>query len=431
MDIPKAYIIHDTRIAKDFKGITICGYKRVDVIKEFQNSMINNRLEDSIRWLVELHSTGLNNQIWESIKNIYIKYIHINNPKLFFYILKREKEYNNILINFPKKHEIFSRNNQEIRNLLAELIAILTLNKKNNIFVEKSLPIISNKSFHKDEVKKRMISKNLDNIHSYVFNSTTNEMKLALNEILTNLFNKNGTYQNCIYWYIWLNKIEKYIKTNSKIVIKENEYEEHWVFILWNIILNSIDNLYKKDIIFIKKLYDKYKNNFKISKMNQLKYYIFLSFYIIKNKVNWEIFMFPQEHLIIQSNSNINSMYENIILNIEGKLTNDGKKILYENYYKLLYKDEKNPIIRIKNTDLESNINNEENKSDNKLPINNIETVETEIPQKKMDIFSNLISYKKKKNVIEYYDNIHLNKDTVNNDNINNNFKNITFLKRK
>jgi hypothetical protein len=68
MDIPKSYIIHDTRIAKDFKGVTICGYKRLDVIKEYQNSIINNKLEDAIRWCVELHSTCLNKQLWDSIK---------------------------------------------------------------------------------------------------------------------------------------------------------------------------------------------------------------------------------------------------------------------------------------------------------------------------------------------------------------------------
>lgn len=84
MNIPENYIIHDTRILRDFKGITICGYKRRDVINAYQNSMINNKIEDAIRWCVELHSTGLNNIIWDSLKTLYIKYIHVNNPKFFF-----------------------------------------------------------------------------------------------------------------------------------------------------------------------------------------------------------------------------------------------------------------------------------------------------------------------------------------------------------
>jgi len=215
MEIPDSYIIHDTRIGKDFKGVTICGYKRSDVYKAFQNSMINNKLEDSIRWASELHSTGLNNILWESLYHVYFRYIHINNPKYFFYFLKREKDYLNIIKKYPKKHEIFSRNNQEIRNLYAELTAICSLTKKNNLFLQKSLPTINNKSFEKEDIHKRMISKDLDKIIDYVFNTTTNEMKLALNEIINNLSSKNGTFQNCIYWYLWIEKIDNNNKKNN------------------------------------------------------------------------------------------------------------------------------------------------------------------------------------------------------------------------
>ena len=81
MEIPESYIITDIRNTKDFKGITISGYKRSDVIKAYENSMINNNLEDAIRWCVELHSTGLNDVIWNSLLSIYLKYIHINDPK--------------------------------------------------------------------------------------------------------------------------------------------------------------------------------------------------------------------------------------------------------------------------------------------------------------------------------------------------------------
>jgi len=455
MDIPKYYIIHDTRIAKDFKGVSICGYKRLDVIKQYQNCIINNRLEDSIRWCVELHATCLNKQLWDIIKSTYIKYIHINNPKLYFYILKREKDYKSIISNFPKKHEIFTRNNQELRNLFSELTAILTLNKKNNIFVEKSLPTISNKSFNNNEIRKRIISKNLDNIHQYVNNSTTSEMKLALNEILTNLSNKNGTYQNCIYWYIWIDKIEKYIKSNSKILIKECEYEDHWVFIIWNIILNFKNNLHKKDAIFIKKLYDKYKYNFKLSQMNQKKYYLFICFYIIKNNINWNIILYPQEHLIIQSNCNINSMYENIIKNIESNLTSESKIILYKNYYKLLNNDEKENIKKIKDTNLDTEINKvlftnhpeykiiTEEVEDNYFeePVNNlisknmterdIQIEKIEKQQKKLDMFSNFVSYKKSENILEPKKKSVLDYYEESKNKISNDFKNITFSKRK
>ena len=136
MDIPQSYIIHDTRIGKDFKGATISGYKIIDVVKSYQNSIINSKIEDATRWCVELHATGLNNRIWESIKTVYLKYINTYNPKFYLYLLKREKDYKNIINKYPKKHEILTRNNQEIRNLYCELTSILVLTKKNNLFLQ-------------------------------------------------------------------------------------------------------------------------------------------------------------------------------------------------------------------------------------------------------------------------------------------------------
>ena len=368
MEVPESFIIHDTRTSTNFKGITICGYKRRDVLNAYQNAMINNKLEDAIRWCVELHSTGLNKQIWESLQNLYIKYIHINNPKFLFYLKKREKNYQNIIKNYPKKHEIFSRNDQEIRNLFAELTAISTLTKKNNMFLPKSLPTINNNSFQKEEIYKRIISKNLDKIIHYVFNSTTNNAKISLNEIINNLSLRNGTYQNCIYWYLWLEKIDKMennklnniVTNNLSNNLSDNKYFDHWTFILWKIILSFEIDLPKNDFILIKKMHSIYKKNFKLSHISKKKYYFFIAFFTIKNNIKWNINIFQSEHLIIQSNANINRMYENIIRNIESNLSEETKNLLYKNYQKLFnnINNSKEIVIKkVKNTNLDEDIN--------------------------------------------------------------------------
>ena len=473
MEIPHSYIIHDTRIAKDFQGITICGYKRKDVIDAFQNSIINNKIEDAIRWCVELHSTGLNNQIWNSLKTIYFKYIHINNPKLFFYLLKREKDYLKIICDYPKKHEIFSRNNQEIRNLYAELTSICSLTKKNNLFLQKSLPIINNKSFEKNEIHKRIISKNIDKISDFIYNTTSNEEKLALNEIINNINYDTGTYQNCVYWYLWLEKLQNIKKKNNNNIIfnnlltlkeQENKFFDHWIFILWNIILNYENNLDKNDAIFLRKIYNLYIKNFKLTDISGKKYYILIAFFIIFNKIKWNTLLLQQEFLIIQANANINKMYYNIINNLESELTCESKNILYKNYNKLFYNHNiKNNINnninninnniniqKIKNTNLDEEINKvlftnypDYNKKDEE--INNYEIIDDkklvsknmtlkdiknqkeELKNKKINAFGDFVSYKveKHKNILDYYNE---------NSNENSNeiiLKNINFYKRK
>jgi hypothetical protein len=464
--IPEEYIIYDTRLSNDFKGITISGYKRTDVIKAYQNAMINNKLEEAIRWCVELNSTGLNKQIWSSLKTIYMKYIHVNNPKYFFYLNKREKEYFSIIDTYSKKYEIFTRNNQEIRNLLSELTAISSLTKKNNLFLPKSLPSINQSSFLQENIKMRMISKNTDYVEEYIFNNTTPEMKIALNEILNNLLFKYGTFENCIYWYQWMEKVESIQKnkmkpqsdlTSGSVIFSSNnsnlnnKFFDSWLFILWKIVLNFENKLEKNDFKFIKKLEKMYKKDFKLTHASTKKFYIFISFYIIKKNINWNIYIFQQEHLILQSVANINKMYENIIIGITNNLTKEQKDILITNYntiYSTIQPEigEKNKMIKkVKNTSLDNVLLEDINKVSftkyndyidiSTYPNNNVSN--TEEPhinknklisknkslqdiidekelkkQKKLQAFTGFISYKKKKddlndnkpkNVIEYY----------------------------
>lgn len=451
MEIPYDYTIHDIRTSKDFKGITISGYKRKDVLNVFQNSMINYKLEDAVRWCVELHATGLDIQIWNIFKNIYLKYININNPKIFFYLLSREKNYFNIIGVYPKKqHHIYTKNNQEIRNLFAELTAILTLTKKNSIFLAKSLPTINNFSFEKSQIQKRLISKNMDNIINFIYNSTSSEEKLALNEIINNL--KNGTFQNCIYWYLWLEKIENIKKKDIPIKISENFYD-HWTTILWNVILSFDVNLGKNDITFIKKMRDIYKNNFKLSDITKKKYYFFISFYIIKNGMEWKD-IYTKEYLMIQCNANINKMYKNIKENIESNLSEDSRKDLSKKYYQLLNSSFKktDSIKKIEDTQLKEDINkvlytkypeyhdlkNEDNsnnseKGDELISKNmnkkDLQDKKEEILNKKIDALNQFVIYKNKtkKSVIDYYK----NEEHENSESSTLNIKNIIFPKRK
>ena len=306
-----------------------------------------------------------------------------------------------------------------------------------------------------------MISKDLDKINDLIFNTTTSEMKLALNEIANNLSLKSGTYENCIYWYLWLEKTENLKKNNNTIIFNnnnnnnnnENKYFDHWIFILWKILNNISDEcvVEKNNLIYIKKIYNEYSKDFKLSQINNKKYYIFIVFYVIKNNVNWNINIFQNEYLIIQTNANINIMYENIIKNNESNLSEDDKKILYKNYNNAINNHINYMPKKIKNTNIDQDINiimltkypdykiisndipsniTENNKEETliskNMTLRDIEEEKKEIKNKKIDALLNFVAYKKKevknKTVIDYY-NEENNNDT--------NIKNINFSKRK
>ena len=355
MDIPDKYLICDIRCPKDFNGGTISGYKKKDVINVFQNSIINNRIEEALYWLIELHISTYDKEIWNSIYEIYKKYIHVNNPKLFFYIVQRENEYNQIIEYYPKKYYIFSRNNQEIRNLFCDLITILTLSKKNNLFLDKSLPKVNLNKITKDDLKNRIMNENYNIIQDLGYESLNNTEILCMNQIFHNLNNHQGTLKNCFYWYLLLEKSWKDKKNKNKDIDNDvNHYIKstylnknsilnyvstdskmsHWTDIIWKMFERILMNNSKNNL-FIEKLKKYYNDNFKESKISSLKYIFFIVFFIVKQNVNWTTPLISKYSIYNQCNANINQLYFDISNNILNKFDKFDKDLYIQKFYEL------------------------------------------------------------------------------------------------
>ncbi len=354
MNIPEPFTILDLRPPGDFKGVTICGFKKTEVSTVFQNSIINGKLEESLKWCVEMHSSGMNKNIFDSLFSIFYKYIHVHHPKLYLYFIKRFKEYNKLLKNYPnKKHEVFTRNDQEIRHLFSELTTLATLSKKTNLFLPKSLPKIDKNFYSKEDIGRRMIAKNTDSIYNFVPIQADSDIIFALNEIYTSLSTSKATYENCIYWHLWLEKVES-MKKKDNIEIKKLEKEDLkpidgvediywglWVWFLWDIILKFAKKLEDQQKIFlIQKMYEDFKYEFKPLVINRKKYLFFSCYYLIKKKINFHkpLIEKEEEYLLIQSCANINRMYREVKSYNENNLSYEDKSKLYSEYTSLYMK---------------------------------------------------------------------------------------------
>jgi hypothetical protein len=367
ISIPENYIIYDIRTAKDFRNLTISGYKKSDVINAYQNSMINNKLEEAVRWGCELHASGLEKKIWDSLYLLITKYIHLNNPKFFIYYMKRLKDYKKIIKSFPSKnYELFSRNNQEIRNMIGELTSISCITKKNNLFLPNSLPKLGKNFFETCELKKRMLSTGLNEMIDFFYNSTSKEMRLAINEIYINLISKKGTFDNLLYWYIWLEKMEN-IRKKDEGDEKDILIDELWVMIIWRVINKYKKRLDNNSVIYIDKIHEVYIDNFKVNHIVKKKYLIFMAFLFFRKNINLSFHLYPSEHLIIQVNGNINRMYERIINQNEAELSHDDKAKLMNRFYQLTYKSDNN------------NNNNKANKEPQKIKNNGLNEIINQI----------------------------------------------------
>ena len=417
MNIPNEYSINDPRLTKDFKGITISGYKRSDVTNVLNSSMVNSKIEEACRWGVEFHSTGLLVNIIKEIELVYLRNINIRNPYFLFYFYKRRNYLYKLLEYYPKKMLIFSRNNQEIRNLISELIGICTLSKKSNIFDTKSLPKLGKFAFNYKTIRNKITSKNTNRIYSYLHQQDPGEIKIALNEIANLLYNDNKTFYKIVYWYIWLKKVTQIKNKKCKIenlnfFCKEYDiqevgtiYRNEWSWPLWKIILDYIEHKSKILNTFIRKLNFEFKKNYKGMNKKNKHYLILYTLYIVSTPINWKVKIRQHESILIQVCCNINKLYKNIETNFTNNLS------LYQvknrrSYIDNLLEDgikknneKKKDMVRILNTQKGTIVDKVLLKKDK-------EKIKEEKNRRKLNAFYEFTSYKKnkKKNVQDYFD---------------------------
>lgn len=423
-DVPYDYCIYDHRLKKDLKSSTLTGYKKNDVVKAMGKAIINSKIEEACRWSIELHVSGMTELIFDELLLIYFKHININNPYYFFYFIRRRKYYYNLISNYPKNILLFTRDNQEIRNLICELVSILVFTKKNSLFENKSLPKIPKYAFEYKYVKQKIISNNTHNIYKYLDTKDTTETKIGLNEIINLLYSKKKTFLRISFWYLWL---KKYFKENKNldIIIRENinnineiehKYRNDWIWMLWNIFLDYSHHKNKIIKQYINYLFIEYKNKYKGFNKNNKNLIILYVFYILTNNINFKVNIRQQERYLIQTSCMINNIYKAI----------EETLIKHLNYEQIKYRCHlHNEIIMKEDVKLKNKKKREEKK------ILNFKKEQTNKKNlKRLNAFYEFTPYKNKtvntkddnKNVKDYF---------MNNKNSENNIKKIINFEKK
>lgn len=304
MNVPLEFTIIDKRDTKDFANITFSGYKKNDVLKQFEMSIINGNLEIACNWLVELHISGKMDDIWKIIFQIMSKNININNPNISSWIWLKYKKYNDIIKTFNKGYEYECRNNQEIRNLFVDIIVILVYSVKDNKY-----------NFNKKIKECDLVSyKNkLKSKKSIITNPEIDEeLKSALNEIVNDLFN----IETVMYWCNWIEKIEKIKKKNKlefKCPITSLKYlgtknQNDWIWILWKIILSYSND--EKILNEINALYHIYLIKYKSSSRSNKQYILYHALSLLKEDINWNTQLIVRYKYRVQACCNINQLYK-------------------------------------------------------------------------------------------------------------------------
>ena len=304
--IPNRYIINQKNINKH---ITYNNYKKTEVIKEFEKSMFSGNIEKSILWSSELLASGFHKEIYKKLINFYITDINKSNINMIE-ILEKEMSY---FYEICKEKDYDYKNTQYFRNHIAKLTCLMTFSTKCKLpKLNKIDPVF----FNMENNKKRLLTKDLQNIKRFITEEDNKNIIIPLSEIHLNLNTKNLTksLDNCLFWLNWISTYEKNFHKNSlcchssKIYSKykiDEKYKHDFTWIVWEIIF-SIYN----DNKYINLLYNLYCIDFnKSTKIKKIDIIIFVFLIIIDPIPN-----INYKEMIINPENNI--IYNKIILSI-------------------------------------------------------------------------------------------------------------------
>lgn len=356
MNVPSEYaIIEQGRKPPKYTQSTFSNYQKTQVSKALIKAIEKISLEEVCHWTIELHCSGQIESLILNLTYLVSERINIENPLLPKWWWNRIKKYIRIKNLFGKSTMfINSRNNQEMRNLLAEMSVMLTMAEKNNSFVTSKLPKINTKYFKSFNYQNKILKKNTDHIIKFYLEedyraglNIHENLVIAFQQYVNHIYSSN--YENCGWWIMWIfiyDKTSKYqnleapIKSQKNSILSDLNDKLDWVWIFWDFLLRYINQFHSNHYhnkIHIKEQVEAlyYMYMYGLTKANKSKKVVHLlnAISYIKKNVDWSIPLISnkKELYLVQITANINLLYKRINTNRDNYIGEQISKNLYQN----------------------------------------------------------------------------------------------------
>ena len=312
--------IDDKREIHEFKSKTFSGFKKTDVINAVLKAIEAKKIEQACHWTTECIISGYTLVLWEKLLILSSKLVHINNPKIPYYMnMKNQILMNQIkrLNNKSKNAILLLRNSQMVRNLFFDVVTTICTSLKTKKY-DKYAKIDEKEDFKYENIQKRLCSKmNILPNHIIQFNDP-NELRIIINEIFTLCKNKQFGYERSCFWIIWLTKWEALHRkkktpwnVSGRVVDGINpKHCANFIWIVWEVIFEELktrrNNNIKKQI---NSLYSLYKCNYSPGKRNSRLPLVFNAIGYLTNDVKFTIPLRSDPKISIQVQTNVNKMF--------------------------------------------------------------------------------------------------------------------------
>lgn len=323
------YTINDTRIEKDFKGVTFSQFKKNKVIQELLDSLVNTKIEHACYWSGELICSGHYVDLWELIFLFVSKYIHLGNPKMPIYISMRINAFKDIVNCGYNGNELALRNNTKIRHLFSEIISSLCFSRKKHSF--DAVKIDTAEDFSMTAMQTKLKAPNISFAEIAFRSEDPKELFVAINEFAYHVSKEIKNGYNACYWLEWLLEFDTTCRKHKHPCVAEGrseinvepKYQTDSIWILWEIIQIKVSEM-GSDIIskIVNALLDMFCLRYTKSIKKKRKYILYYCINLITEKYDLDIPIWNDQAHIQTVVHKIDIVYKEIKKNEQAPVTN-------------------------------------------------------------------------------------------------------------
>ena len=205
--------ISDVRIQKDFTKTTFSGYKKSDVVKAFDRSLVSGSLERACFWAAELVCSGRFLDVWETIMVTYCQNCFSSAPKVVMILSELLNSFGSLANGQYSGNELELRNVDHIRTLVAQAVASVACPQKTHAIKRIKVPV---QEFDIVAIPHRMKAPDTSYASDYRVGDPK-ELFIATNELV---FALTGSYDITLacYWIEWIAGYTAFCK-KKKVVL--------------------------------------------------------------------------------------------------------------------------------------------------------------------------------------------------------------------
>ena len=237
--------IHDPRTVADFQKFTFSGHLRSAVLKVIDENIKLGNADYACYWSLEMVCSGLVHSLWTQFFESASKHIHRASPNVFLYLVEKYEKFST----YEQQYSVYQmtqiRNNSDVRNLICEVAATLSLCRKQKPV---SFPKIkAEHDFQPLTIQEMLKAPSSSYGKDISLGEDPLELYIPLNELVYSLRPETRDIMRSLYWSAWILKYASVKKKEKQEVICayrgnqfiEDKFGRHPVWMIWNAVLDA------------------------------------------------------------------------------------------------------------------------------------------------------------------------------------------------